>query len=78
MMSSDASQCANCIYHCICDSLRRFPIAQISAAHVCVPTIPVQCSGPLAGVVPPARRHRPAVGAAPDGSPAPVVPGGPD
>lgn len=40
-------------------------------------SIPVRRSGPLAGVVPPARRRRPAVGAAPDGSPAPAVPGGP-
>lgn len=49
-----------------------------TVSDACVfPSIPVQCSGPLAGVVPLARRRRPAVGAAPDGSPAPAVPGGP-
>lgn len=37
----------------------------------------VQCSVPLAGVVPPARTRRPAVGAAPDGSLIPAVLAGP-
>lgn len=66
-----------CILCCMChrDSLRRFPIPK-SVLRMRW-SIPVQCSGPLAGVVPPARRRRPAVGAAPDGSPAPAVPGGP-
>lgn len=41
------------------------------------PSVPVQCSGPLAGVVPLAHRRRPVVGAAPDGSPAPAAPDGP-
>lgn len=39
--------------------------------------VPVLCSGPLAGAAPLARRRRPAVGAAPDGFPAPAAPGGP-
>lgn len=50
----------------------------VASIHVSIHvSIPVRRSGPLAGVVPPARRRRPAVGAAPDGSPAPAVPGGP-
>lgn len=41
------------------------------------PSIPVQYSGPLAGVVPPARRRKPVVEAAPDGSRVPAAPVGP-
>lgn len=39
--------------------------------------VPGPCTGPLAGVGLLVRRRRPAVGAAPDGSPAPAAPGGP-
>lgn len=38
---------------------------------------PAQHSGPPAGAAPLARRHRPVVGAAPDGSPDPAAPAGP-
>lgn len=48
-----------------------------SSAACAFPSIPVQCSGPPAGAVPLARRRKPVVGAAPDGSPAPAAPGGP-
>lgn len=62
VIHSDCSRCQNQCCTYMCSPLK---------------SIPVQCSGPLAGVVSPARRHMPAVGAAPDESPAPAVPGGP-